>query len=48
MAEELNKFFSSVITQEDLQQIPEAKAEDTARRMEGVNITEREVKKRIK
>ena len=30
MAEELNKFFSSVFTQEDLQQIPEAKAENIA------------------
>ncbi len=48
MAEELNRFFSSVFTQEDLQQIPEAKAENIERRMEEIKITAMEVRRRIK
>jgi hypothetical protein len=47
MAEELNRFFSSVFTQEDLTNIPEPEREEVRRKMGPVVVGERDVEKKI-
>lgn len=48
MAEELNQFFSSVFTQEDLSNIPEAEDERGKGRMRPVSVSEQNIKTKIK
>ncbi len=47
MAEELNKFFSSVFTREDLANIPEPEKEQVQSRMKEIRISKGEIKKKI-
>lgn len=48
IAEELNKFFSSVFTQEDLLNIPEPDAEAINRAMEPVFVTQQQIRNKIR
>jgi hypothetical protein len=47
MAEELNKFFSSVFTREDLTNIPEPEKEQVQSRMKEIRVSKGEIKKKI-
>jgi hypothetical protein len=47
MAEELNRFFSSVFTHEDTTNIPEPVKEDVRNKMNPVVVWERDVEKKI-
>ena len=48
IAEELNRFFSSVFTREDLSSVPEPEPKYGARRLDNVNITVAKVKRQIR
>jgi hypothetical protein len=48
IAEELNRFFSSVFTQEDLTTIPAAESEEIRSRMIPVRISEQEISRKIR
>ena len=48
MAEELNKFFSSVFTQEDLQNVPEPDAKIINVEMEPVFVTQQQIRNKIR
>ena len=48
MAEILNQFFSSVFTKEDLSYIPDAEVENVENTMRPVQVTRREVEKKIR
>ncbi len=48
MADELNRFFSSVFTQEDLTSIPAAEQEPKMQRMEPVTVNEADILRKIR
>ena len=48
IAEELNKFFSSVFTREDLQNVPEPEKEEIRVKMQPVRITQQQIRNKIK
>jgi hypothetical protein len=48
IAEELNKFFSSVFTKEDLQSVPEPEVENVRKKMEPVRIEQQQIRNKIK
>ncbi len=48
MAEELNKFFSSVFTQENLQNVPEPEPETINAEMEQVFVTQQQIRNKIR
>jgi hypothetical protein len=48
IAEELNKFFSSVFTREDLQNVPEPEKEEIKVKMQPVRITQQQIHNKIK
>jgi hypothetical protein len=48
IAEELNKFFSSMFTREDLQNVPEPEKEEIRVKMQPVPITQQQIHNKIK
>jgi hypothetical protein len=48
IAEELNKFFSSVFTKEDLQSVPDPEVENVRKKMEPVRIEQQQIRNKIK
>jgi hypothetical protein len=48
IAEELNNFFSSVFTREDLQNVPEPEKEEIRVKMQPVRITQQQIRNKIK
>jgi len=48
IAEELNKFFSSMFTREDLQNVPEPEKEEIRVKMQPVRITQQQIHNKIK
>jgi len=48
MARELNKFFGSVFTQEDLAVIPEAEEEEVQQNMPSITVSQQDVLKKIR
>jgi len=48
MAEELNSFFSSVFTKEDLSQIPDPETEVVQRNMDPVRVCSDKIRKQIR
>ena len=48
MADELNRFFSSVFTQEDLSHIPAAEQESIRKNMKPVTVSELDIQRKIR
>ncbi len=48
MTEELNKFFSTVFTKEDLQNIPEAERENITKKMNQVTVSQQMIRTKIR